>query len=499
MRVIWSVLLLAALTPLGVAQEGGGEPDKEKGGDKPAAKPEEPKEAPAWKLSERDAKRVEKFIDEYLHPKRKNRKEILFDFQKFLDKPIDGHSALEDVAALESIAARHRELNKKCGKKGKIESYEVRPDVHGFPMGIGTVKYHLYLPSGYDLRKSTYPLIFCLPDNRRWPDGAAYIDKVWVKRSKVIADNYIIVVPRPQSKGRRWTEARSLARAMIALRHACGTFDVTEKTGGPATAIRRVFIDGEEAAAQIAARFAELFVGAILRKCDGKSGSGPDLRKAGGLNGLPAYFLFEESKRNQKQFGEKVKAANAATKLVAADKGDTNLLGNINAIVSWMDKLVRVTQPRQIEYTVHEASFQRHYWINVRAYDASVKPAAWFAATADRAKNEVVVDVNGVTRFELFLNDAVVDLNKELRIVVTDGEEQHEFYKDTASRDLGVMLNELVASNHPWRIYPVRFLVDLKVLKERAAKRKAAEEAEKKAGEKKEAAPAGSSMKEQGK
>jgi len=128
-----------------------------------------------------------------------------------------------------------------------------------------------------------------------------------------------------------------------------------------------------------------------------------------------------------------------------------------------------------------------------------VKPAAWFAATADRAKNEVVVDVNGVTRFELFLNDAVVDLNKELRIVVTDGDAQYEFYKDTASRDLAVLLGELVASNHPWRVYPVRFLVDLKVLKEREAKRKAAEEAKKKAGEKKEDAPAGSPIKEQGK
>jgi hypothetical protein len=498
MRVIWSVLLLAALTLVGVAQEGGGEPDKKKDGDKPAAKPEEPKEAPAWRLPERDAKKVEKYLHEYIHPKRKHRKDILIDFQKYLDKTVDGHSPLEDVATIEAAAARHREFNKKCGKKGKIEGYEVNPKVHGFPMGIGTVKYHLYLPPGYDIRKKTYPVIFCLPDNKKWPDGEAYIDQAWVKRSRSIADNYIIVVPRPQSKGSSWTETRSLARAMIALRHACGTYDVTAKTGGPATEIQRVFIDGEEAAALIAARFAELFAGAVLRKCDGRIGSGPDLRTAGGLNGLPSYFLYEDGKRNQKQFGEKLKSANAATKLVAAAKGDTRLLGNINAIVSWLESVVRVTQPREIEYTVHEPSFQRHYWINVLAYDASVRPAAWFAATADRAKNEVVVDVNGITRFELFLNDAVVDLNKALHIVVTDGDTQFEFYKDTASRDLGVMLGELVASNHPWRIYPVRFLVDLKVLKEREAQRKAAEEA-KKAADKKEAAPAGSSIKEQGK
>ncbi|MHC4223854.1 MAG: hypothetical protein ACYSUN_07685, partial [Planctomycetota bacterium] len=186
MRVIWSFLLLAALALVAVAQESGGEPDKEKAGDKPAAKPEAPKEAPAWKLSERDAKKVERFIHEYIHPKRKRRTDILTDFQKYVDKTIDGHSVLEDVAGLESIATRHREFNKKCGKKGKTESYDVSPDVHGFPMGIGTVKYHLYLPSGYDLRKKAYPLIFCLPDNQKWLDGAAYIDEVWVKRSKAI-------------------------------------------------------------------------------------------------------------------------------------------------------------------------------------------------------------------------------------------------------------------------------------------------------------------------
>ena len=118
MRAIWSVLLLAALTLVGVAQEGGGEPDKEKGGDKPAGKPEAPKEALAWKLSERDAKKAGKYLHEYLHPKRKHRKDILVDFQKFLDKPIDGHSALEDVAGLESIAVGERNFNKKCGKKG---------------------------------------------------------------------------------------------------------------------------------------------------------------------------------------------------------------------------------------------------------------------------------------------------------------------------------------------------------------------------------------------
>jgi hypothetical protein len=139
-----------------------------------------------------------------------------------------------------------------------------------------------------------------------------------------------------------------------------------------------------------------------------------------------------------------------------------------------MEKLpARQAQPRQIEYAVHDSSFQRHQWINVIDFDAGVEPAPSFTATADRAKNDVVIDVEGISRFELFLSDALVDLGKPVRIVVTEGDKEFPFFvskegRDTVARDLGTMLGELLDSNQPWRAYPVKLLIDVAELRKRA-------------------------------
>ena len=138
--------------------------------------------------------------------------------------------------------------NPKAGRKGAIKTVEIRPEVHGFPGGVGTVKYFLYLPKTYAPGKRQVPLILSLPNNRKYPDGAAYIKEMWL-RSPNIAKNYAIVVPTPFKKGEAWNRRKSYGRAMIALRHAAGNFEQKKKTGGPALDQRRVFIDGDNTAA----------------------------------------------------------------------------------------------------------------------------------------------------------------------------------------------------------------------------------------------------------
>ncbi len=513
MRLLMRLLLIALLAATAVVPVSAQEPEKAKDasaeGEKPkdageeagdknepgdktekgeakgeAKKPvKEPKEPPAWKIAERDRRKVEKHVVDYLVPGRTKRPDALAKLEKRAAKKFDGHDLLEDVGALVGIANRARTFSKKAGRKGRVVEVKVAPDVHGFPGGIGTVRYSMWLPKKYTERDRLWPLILALPNNKTWPDPAKYIKEAWTK-DPAIADNYIIVVPSPQSKGDLWTRKQSYARAMIALRHVSGVFDQDKKTGGPATDMLRVYIDGGDAAAITAARFPELFAGVIIRHSDGRTPGGVNLRKAGGIPGVAACVIYSPKKRFEKQLANALRTEGGANTLVFEDEG--NGLIDIGPIAKWLNKTSeqRQTQPREISYTVHEPSFQRCWWLTILDYDTALDPGAEISAVADRTHNTVRIEVSGVTRFELNLNDALVDLNRPLSITVIENDREYPFVEKTKlNRNLGLALSELVQSNHPWRVYPVRLTVDVVKLrtafKVAEAKKKAEAEKEK--------------------
>ncbi|HEX5136031.1 MAG TPA: hypothetical protein VFY93_03600 [Planctomycetota bacterium] len=459
MRAWWTILLTAALAAEIAAQDGNPPPAQ------PEAKPaEEPKEPPAWKIPERDVRKIEVPLDEFLRGDPKDRADLLKKIEKAVEKPVDGHSMLEDVTGLVAIANHARNFNPKL-KKGQVQEIPVAPEVHGFP-AIGTVKYWLYVPKEYR-EDNLWPLLFCLPDQKKYGDGKKYVED-WVAKSPAVAESFLVVVPQPQAKGAQWTTPASLARAMVSLRHAAGTYGIDRKEAGPATDYLRVFIDGEDEASVIAARFPEVFAGAILRGADGRAG-GPNVAATGQLSGMPAFCVVDPKSKAQREFAQKIAERNEATVVVE----DASLEGNPTAMGVWMTKLpARAAQPKDIGYTVHDGSFQRHYWINIMDFDASYKPAASFKAVADRSKNDVTVEVEGISRFEIFLSDALVDLSRPVRIVVMEEGRELPFFttkdgRDTLSRDLGTMLAELLDSNHPWRIYPVKLVVNVAELRAR--------------------------------
>jgi len=459
MRAWWMLMLTAGFAAVVAAQDG----------KPPEAQPAEnaPEEPPAWKIPDKDLRKLEVPLTEFLVGDSADRAERMKKIEKAVEKPVDGHSMLEDVAALVSIANHARSFYPKL-KKGQVQEMPVGPDTHGFP-NIGTVKYWLWVPKDYR-DDHLWPLLFCLPDQKKHGDGKQYIED-WIQKSPAVAESFLVAVPEPHAKGAEWTSPNSLARAMITLRHVAGTFGVDKKDAGPATDYLRIFIDGEDEASVIAARFPELFAGAVLRGADGRTGMRPNVAAAGQLSGMPAFCVIDPKSKAQRDLAKKIIDTNPASVVVE----DPGLEGNPTAIGIWMEKLEpRVPQPREISYTVHDGSFQRHHWISVLDFDASIDPPASFKATADRAKNDVTIEVEGISRFELFLSDALVDLSRPLRIVVVDEGKELPFFatedgRDTLTRDLNTMLGELLDSNHPWRIYPVKLLVDVRELRERAA------------------------------
>jgi hypothetical protein len=490
-----ALILLFLLAWLGVAAAQ--DPDKKPdGGDaKPAPKPA-PKEAPAYKLPEKERAKLKGHLAKYLYPKGKTRQQLREKFEEYVSKLVDGHSVLEDVEALTDLAneAKLASVAKKIGRKRAIEEISVKPRVHGFPGGVGTVKYWLYLPKNYK-EKELSPLIFCLPNNTLYPKGSDYIKEMWL-RNPAVADQYIIVAPIAPRKGVRWSDPKAYAMAMIALRHAAGNFEHDKNTGGPAVNINRMFIDGGDIAAGIAARFAELWTGAILHDAKGSARGTPDLRSTG-LSGVPAFCVCRKGKKGQASFAKRLKGDSAGSVSEVVEPDGDKVLGDVRKIRLWMEAQPRENQPRKIAYTVHDPSFQRHFWINILDYDSSIKGKPSFLAEADRASNVVEIEPRGLLRFEVFLNDAIIDLNKDVTIVIIDGENEIQFSKGKVERNLAVLLDELVESNHPWRAYTARVVIDMPTLRDAEAKRKA--EAAKAAGggkdDKKEDKPSGGDAK----
>ncbi len=451
----WRISLLLTLALLWRAEGGDtATPDKAGPGEAGAAV-----STPAWEMPEKERKRLRDALYDYLRPGKKTRQEMLEPLTKFIEKEIDGHSPFADVAAWVEAAVHTRDVNPKAGRKGAIKEVEVPPEVHGFPGGVGTVKYFVYLPKDYN-EKQNYPLLFCLQDTKTWPDPDKYIEEQWVKPSGKIAAEFIVAAPVPAAKGDAWTKATAYARAMISLRHAMGGFEMDRKDAGPATDMRRVFVAGDDVAALAAARFGEMFCGAILIHCDGRASSGPDLTKVGGISGVPAYVVCDAKKKNHREFADRIKSANDASAIVESLVAED--------AATWMAARPPVGPANHLEYAVHDSSFQRHHWITILAFDAaSATGTPKVMATADRVANRIRVEVSGVTRFELFVNDAMVDLSKPVAVVIAEGGKDYEFLSEIPARDLGTLLEELVASNHPWRIYPVKLVVDLPKLRER--------------------------------
>ena len=486
--ILVTAMLLAGTASVLWAQEDGGDPAPEGEPNKEPAKEAQPQEPPLFKLSEKDRKKVHKALEKYLVPSKKSRADNAKGLEKLIDKKFEGHSLLEDVAALTDMANQSRVFGSKAGRKGAIVSVKVPPDVHGFPGGVGTVNYWLYLPKGYSDKK-LWPVLFALPNTKDFPDTSRYLKDVLLKNSESIRNGYIVAVPTPSAKHKQWrTDSKSYARAMIALRHVVGTFEGQRKTAGPASDYTRVFLDGGDIAALLGARFSELFAGVILRGADGKAGR-VDLRKFGQLNGLAAYCVVDPGSKNQSRFVAAVKDANPAT--VSVESKDL-LAVDVEAMAKWMTELPARAHPRTISYTIHDGSFQRHHWINVLKYDSSMKPPADFTATCDRINNVVTIESRGLTQFEVSLNDALVDLNRDLTVKVVENDKEMIAYEGRAPRDLSMVLTELVDSNMPWRIYPVRISIDVPTLRQRAAEAEAAAKA--KEAEEKKAEEGGTSV-----
>ena len=127
-------------------------------------------------------------------------------------------------------------------------------------------------------------------------------------------------------------------------------------------------------------------------------------------------------------------------------------------IWEWMDKHPRNAYPTAVEFWPQTETFLRASWITVEPGSAS--EGAHVKASIDPGSNTITIDAEGVPTATLYLSDALVDLDRPLRIVANG-----------ASREVGVVRSRATflemlrtARMDPGQVYVATERVDLPVV-----------------------------------
>lgn len=155
----------------------------------------------------------------------------------------------------------------------------------------------------------------------------------------------------------------------------------------------------------------------------------------------------------------------AACALVDGSSAATKNAGNLKllpfearpdtpAALSWfLEQKPREAYPASFEVTLTETWQGRHYWVQALRFDPpEAIPAdkvARFKVSVDRATNTIAIDSEFVYQFQIYLNDAIVDLGKEITILRNG--EPHKFQ---ATRSISTLLDNFESTLDAGMVFP---------------------------------------------
>jgi len=170
----------------------------------------------------------------------------------------------------------------------------------------------------------------------------------------------------------------------------------------------RIFIDGHGlgsiAAMQLCALYPSLQTGAIVR------GPAPDKIRFENCAGLPILFVGAQIK----DFVDAWKHRPGFDKLRQMDSLD------LVTLRQWLTDNSKNYCPDKIEIHTDNLAFGSAFWASITDIDVANDkiPLANLIAEADRTSNTITVTTNAKVRgFTIYLNDRILDLSKEVKII----------------------------------------------------------------------------------
>ncbi len=292
----------------------------------------------------------------------------------------------------------------------------------------GKIGYALWLPPKYNPKKP-YPLILCIPDQGE--DPKQHITEKWV--DPAVRDNAIIAcVPMP-ADAKTWLDA-GVQGQESGISNLLFTFSRVQRNY--AVDFDRVFLAGRgagvEAAVTYAARFPDRFAGVI-----GRSGDAPVDLTVENMNNLPLFFAGAGG--NATALEEKLKKLGYTTFSRKDDATEAD-------VWAWLQAHQRIPNP--VEVVLYPGNSAMHsFWLDNVATDAT--GSVYIKGKLDRKANTITIEGEGITKFTIFFDDEMMDLDKPVK-VVANGADVSRTVQRSSLRALDFISN---ARSDPGRFY----------------------------------------------
>lgn len=348
-------------------------------------------------LSDRDLTKLSKAIAGYLEALEEGKgameaeadvSEEIQDLQKKVEK-----AEAESIFALpadlgQAIWLSHEYHRNKRAKPGKVDTFEyLRANLF---TKKNPLEYTVALPNGYK-PKERWPLIIAIPPVDQ--DPKAHLGEDW--ESGDFRDGAILAIPHMPEKPEDWSGQPGLARVLVTMQQVTENFAVDPD---------RVYLAGTGKGVGVALQIASMrsfsFAGVIGRR--GDSGE----VQADAFCNLPTLLSGAGAKASA--FEERAKALGFENCTLVANAG-------LADIWKWIQETPRNSYPTSLEFWPRSESQVRSNWVEVDRRAAS--EGAHVKASIDSGSNTITLEGEGVPSVTLYLSDAMVDLDRPLRIV----------------------------------------------------------------------------------
>lgn len=267
--------------------------------------------------------------------------------------------------------------------------------------GEPKVTFILRLPKVYDAKRP-WPLLLVIPPPGEKPD--AHLRSAW--KDEGLHATTILAAPEMPAKVAEWRQIEGgVTAAMRTFGEVLSQFNIDRD---------RVVVAGTKEggafAATLASYYPDRFAGAVSRL------GGAEGAAFANLGNVPSYFTGGS---------EATKKAADAAKELRRDNVTVVEADDLAAIAKWIGERLRNPVPTEVAFSPVQAFTRNAYWFKIENFEilpdyfaAPVNERPLLSGRINRGANTAEFEARGITDFWLFLSDALLDLDKPIKVVV---------------------------------------------------------------------------------